>query len=133
MSLTLDRGKMVPRLYPEAASFQAMPEVFATGFMVGLLEWTCIELLAPHLDPGEGSLGTHVDVSHAAASPAGFTVTVDAELERVEGRRVWFRVKAHDGVDLVSEGRHERAIVAWDRFVARVEKKAADHAVAARA
>ena len=48
-----------------------MPAVFATGFMVGLMEWTCIQLLAPHLDAGEGSLGAHVDVSHMAATPPG--------------------------------------------------------------
>ena len=48
-----------------------MPKVFATGFMIVLMEWVCTQLLAPHLDPGEGSLGVHVDVSHLAATPAG--------------------------------------------------------------
>ncbi len=65
------QNKTVPHLYPEVAEFQAMPEVFATGFMVGLMEWTCMQLLAPHLDPGEGSLGVHIDVSHTAATPPG--------------------------------------------------------------
>ena len=63
-----------------------MPEVFATGYMVGLMEWTCIQLLAPHLDAGEGSLGTHIDVSHTAATPPGLRVTVDAECTGVHGR-----------------------------------------------
>ena len=117
--------KTVPNLYPEAPEFQAMPEVLATGYLVGLMEWTCIQLLAPHLDAGEGSLGTHIDVSHTAATPVGLSVTVDAECTGVSGRRASFRVRAHDGVDLIGEGRHERAIVAWDRFNAKVAEKAA--------
>jgi fluoroacetyl-CoA thioesterase len=117
--------KTVPHLYQEAPEFQAMPEVFATGFMVGLMEWTCIQLLAPHLDPGEGSLGTRIDVSHMAATPVGLNVTVDAECTTVRGRRASFRVRAHDGIDMIGEGQHERVIVLWDRFNAKVAEKAA--------
>jgi fluoroacetyl-CoA thioesterase len=109
-------AKTVPHLYPEAPEFQEMPEVFATGFMVGLMEWTCLKLLAPHLDDGEGSLGTHIDVSHKAATPPGLTVTVDAECLEVRGPRVKFHVRAHDGRDEIGEGTHERFVVAWKRF-----------------
>ncbi|MGE0008796.1 MAG: thioesterase family protein [Parvibaculaceae bacterium] len=119
------REKTVPFLYPEAADFRAMPEVFATGYMVGLMEWAAIELLKPHLDDGEGSLGTHIDVSHTAATPPGFEVTVDAEVTAVEGRRVRFDVRANDGIDDIGKGRHERAIVTWQKFNARVAEKAA--------
>ena len=118
------REKTVPFLYPEAADLSAMPEVFATGYMVGLMEWAAIELLKPHLDDGEGSLGTHIDVSHLAATPPGFEVTVDAEVTAVEGKRVWFNIKAHDGIDDIGKGRHERAIVTWQKFNARVAEKA---------
>jgi fluoroacetyl-CoA thioesterase len=121
---TVPENKTVPHLYPEAADFQAMPDVFATGFMVGLMEWTCIQLMAPHLDAGEGSLGIHIDVSHSAATPPGLTVTVEAECVEVKGRKISFRVRAHDGVDQIGEGRHERAVVAWDKFNARVAEKA---------
>ena len=117
--------KTVPHLYPEAAEFRAMPEVFATGFLVGLMEWTCIQLIAPHLDAGEGSLGTRIDVGHVAATPPGLTVTVDAECTAVDGRRITFAVRAHDGVDLIGEGSHQRVVVTWDRFNARVAEKAA--------
>ena len=116
--------KTVPHIYQEAPDLQVMPPVFATGFMIGLMEWTCVQLLAPHLDTGEGSVGIHIDVSHKAATPPGFSVTVDAECTEVNGRRASFRLRAHDGVDLISEGRHERAIVAWERFNARVAEKA---------
>jgi fluoroacetyl-CoA thioesterase len=117
--------KTVPHLYPEAADFAVMPEVFATGFMVGLMEWTCIQMIAPHLDRGEGSLGTHINVSHVAATPPGLTITVDAKCVAVEGRKLTFDVKAHDGVDTIGEGSHQRTVVSWDRFNARVADKAA--------
>jgi fluoroacetyl-CoA thioesterase len=80
------------------------------------MEWTCLKLLAPHLDEGEGSLGTHIDVSHTAATPPGMTVTVDAECVEVRGPRVSFRVSAHDGVDEIGAGSHERFIIGWNRF-----------------
>lgn len=116
--------KTVPNLYPEAPDFLAMPNVLATGYFVGLLEWTCIQLLTPHLDAGEGSLGTHIDISHTAATPPGLAITVDAEVTAVDGRKVSFKVTAHDGVDPIGEGRHERFVVVWDRFNAKVADKA---------
>jgi len=122
-------SKTVPFLFEEADDMQEFPRVFATGFMIGLMEWTCVKLLAPHLDGGEGSLGIHVDVSHSAATPAGFNVTVDAECTQVNGRRASFHVRAHDGVDVIGEGRHERMIVGWDKFSARVAEKAMKAAV----
>ncbi|HZP77152.1 MAG TPA: thioesterase family protein [Pseudolabrys sp.] len=123
-SYVVPENKMVPNIYPESPEIAAMPRVFATGFMIALMEWTCVQLLAPHLDAGEGSLGTHVDVSHAAATPVGFTVTVDVELAELEGRKAVFKVRAHDGVDVIGEGRHERFIVGWDKFNQRVAQKA---------
>ena len=118
-------NKTVPHLYPEVADFQAMPRVFATGYMVGLMEWACMQLIAPHLDAGEGSLGVHVDVNHTAATPPGFTVTVDVECIRVDGKRITFQVTAHDGVDQIGKGRHERFVVAWDKFNTSIAAKAA--------
>jgi fluoroacetyl-CoA thioesterase len=101
-----------------------MPQVFATGYMVGLMEWACMQLMAPHLDPGEGSLGVHIDVNHTAATPPGFAVTVDVECTEVVGKKISFKVKAHDGVDQIGAGRHERFVVAWDRFNTNVTAKA---------
>ena len=116
--------KTVPHLYPEAPEFKEMPTVFATGFMVGLMEWTCMKVLEPHLEPGEGSLGVHIDVSHIAPTVPGQTVTVEATCTKVVGRKVWFDVKAHDGIDAIGGGRHERIIVHWSKFVDRVNEKA---------
>ena len=117
--------KTVPHLYEEAPQLQAMPDVFATGFMVGLMEWTCVQLLEPHLDEGEGSLGVHIDVSHKAATPVGFTITVEAECIELRGPRAKFKVSAHDGVDEIGAGTHERFIVGWDRFNKGVAAKQA--------
>lgn len=124
LTFTVPKEKTVPHLYPEAADFQTMPAVLATGFMVGLMEWCCLEALKPHLDAGEGSLGIHINVSHSAATVPGQTVTVDAECTSVNGRRIGFKVAAHDGVEVIGAGTHERMVVPWDRFVSRVNEKA---------
>jgi fluoroacetyl-CoA thioesterase len=117
-------GKTVPHLYPESPGFAAMPEVFATGFMVGLVEWACIDLIAPHLEDGEMSLGVHVDLSHDAATPPGLEVAVRVRLEAVDGRRLTFSVQADDGRDRICAGRHQRFVVDRARFETGVAKKA---------
>jgi fluoroacetyl-CoA thioesterase len=121
---TVPAGKTVPHLYPESQLFQQMPDVLATGYLVGLLEWACIEAIKPHLDwPREQSLGTHVDFSHIAATPPGMTITVDVRLDKVEGRKLSFTLSAHDGVDKISEGTHERHVIDAERFNAKMAAK----------
>ncbi|MBK7355354.1 thioesterase family protein [Propionivibrio sp.] len=121
---TVPLSKTVPALYPEAAEFVAMPEVFATGFLVGLLEWACIKAINPHLDwPTEQSVGTHIDVSHVAATPPGLTVTAKVELIAVEGKKLVFTVEAHDGVDVIAQGRHERYVIDKEKFDAKLGAK----------
>ena len=124
-SYTVPVGKTVPHLYGESPELAAMPVVFATGFMVGLMEWTCVQLLGPHLDPGECSLGVHINVLHKAATPAGFAVTVEAECIEVRGPRAKLAVRVHDGIDEIGSGIHERFVVSWDRFNKSVAAKAA--------
>lgn len=117
-------SKTVPALYPEAAEFVAMPEVFATGFLVGFLEWACIKAINPHLDwPQEQTVGTHINVSHEAATPPGLEVTATVELVAVAGKKLTFKVEAHDGVDLISSGTHERYIINREKFDAKVGAK----------
>jgi fluoroacetyl-CoA thioesterase len=116
--------KTVPALYPEAEEFLAMPEVFATGFMVGFLEWACIKCINPHIDwPKEQTVGTHINVSHEAATPPGMEVTATVELIEVNGRRLVFRVEAHDGVELISKGSHERFVINREKFDAKLGTK----------
>lgn len=118
-------SKTVPALYPESPEFQEMPEVFATGFMVGFLEWACIVTVKPHLDwPAEQTVGTHVNVSHTAATPPGLEVTAKVKLVEVDGRRLVFQVEAHDGVDTIAKGTHERFVINRDKFNQKVKVKA---------
>jgi fluoroacetyl-CoA thioesterase len=116
--------KTVPALYPEAEEFMLMPEVFATGYLVGLLEWTCIKAINPHIDwPGEQTVGTHVNVTHQAATPPGLEVTTTVELIRVEGRKLTFSVEANDGIDVISRGEHERFVIIREKFDLSLSKK----------
>ncbi len=117
-------SKTVPALYPESPEFVVMPEVFATGFLVGFLEWACIKAVNPHLDwPEEQTVGTHIDVSHEAATPPGLEVTASVELIAVEGRKLTFSVEAHDGVDLISQGQHQRFVIHKGKFDEKVGQK----------
>jgi fluoroacetyl-CoA thioesterase len=122
---TIPATKTVPHLYPESAMFQEMPQVLATGFMVGLMEWACIEAIRPHLDwPREQSLGTLVNFTHLAATPPGLTVTVNVRLDSVDGSRLTFFLVADDGIDKIAEGTHQRFVIDAARFTARVAEKA---------
>lgn len=101
-----------------------MPEVFATGFLVGLVEWTCIRAIMPHLDwPEEQSVGTHIDISHDAATPPGLEVRTSVQLIEMSGNKLVFEVEAHDGVERISKGRHERFVVNRKKFDAKVAEK----------
>ena len=120
---TVTEDKTVPNLYPESPAFVAMPKVFATGFMVGFIEWACLEALAPHLDDGEGSLGIHIDVDHRAATPPGMEVTAEVEVTEVDGRKIGFKVTVRDEVEIIAKGAHKRFIVDWQRFNAELAEK----------
>ena len=122
---TVPDHSVVPVLFAEQIAFaREMPAVLATGYMVGLLELACARGILPHLDwPAEQSLGTHVNFSHLAATPAGMKLTIQGEVTAVEGRRVRFRVEAWDEHDKISEGEHERAIVTAEKFNARLTEK----------
>lgn len=109
--------KTVPHLFPEVDAFQQMPDVLATGFLVGLIEWACIQAVNPHIDwPTEQTVGIHVDLSHSAATPPGFIVTVKGELTAVEGRKLTFQIRVDDGVDTICQGTHQRFVIDAARF-----------------
>jgi fluoroacetyl-CoA thioesterase len=122
--LRVDRSLTVPAVAAAFTGFADMPPVFATAFLVGFIEWACIEALGPYLDPGEGSVGTHIDVSHVAATPVGMEVTAAVELIEVQGRRLRFKVTCRDEADLIGEGFHERFIIDRGKFMHRVAAKA---------
>lgn len=118
--------RTVPHLYPESAEFGVMPQVFATGYLVGLLEWACMHHLteAGHLTGEQISVGTHINVSHTAATVPGQTVTVEVTCTQVEGRLVEWDVTARDERDVITTGTHQRAVLDRGRFAGGVERKA---------
>ena len=125
-SLVVDRSVTVPALPPLLGDLADMPPVLATACMVAFVETTCIEALAPFLETGQKTVGTHVDLSHLAATPIGMKVTAEVELIAVEGRKLRFKVECRDEKEIIGAGFHERFIVDAAKFMARVEKKAAE-------
>ncbi len=122
-------NKTVPALYPESPEFQAMPRVFATGYMVGLIEWACIQAVNPHIDwPNEQTVGISINVNHAAATPPGLEVCARVKLIQIDGRRLVFEIELDDGVDGISKGTHERFIINADKFIRNVKQKSDMHA-----
>jgi fluoroacetyl-CoA thioesterase len=124
-SLTVDRSVTVPALPPLLGDLADMPPVFATACMVAFVETTCIEALAPYLAEGEKTVGTHVDLSHLAATPIGMKVTAEVELVAVEGRKLRFKVECRDDKEIIGAGFHERFVIDAAKFMTRLEKKAA--------
>jgi fluoroacetyl-CoA thioesterase len=122
-SFLVSKEKTVPYVYPESDLFRKMPEVFATAFMVGFMEWACMEALRPYLEVDECTLGTMINVTHQAATPAGMTVTAHVKCLEVDGKRTLWEVEVRDEVDLIGMGTHERFTVTHDKFVAKVAAK----------
>jgi predicted thioesterase len=98
--------------------------VLATPVMINLIEEAALAAIEDALPDGMQSLGTHLDVSHVAATPVGMSVTAEARVTSVDGRKVEFEVRAEDEDDLIGEGRHTRVIVSAEKFKARVDAKA---------
>jgi fluoroacetyl-CoA thioesterase len=100
-----------------------MPPVFATANMIAFIEWTCVAALAPYLAPHQRTVGTRVEISHTAATPVGMDVTAEVELIEIDGRRLRFKVSCGDEAEPIGDGFHERMIVDYDRFMARLDRK----------
>lgn len=98
--------------------------VFSTPHMLALMEGAAVNAVDPLLPEGYQTVGTLLDVRHLAATPMGQRVTARAELVEIDGRRMVFRVEAHDGAGTIGEGTHERVIVEVVRFLARAEARA---------
>jgi fluoroacetyl-CoA thioesterase len=113
----------VPKVSSAIEPFADMPSVFATAFMVAHVEATCIACIRAHLEDGEHSVGTHVDVSHTAATRVGMNVTAKVRLTAVKGRMLTFAVEVRDDAGSIGSGAHKRAIIDVRRFLENVEAK----------
>jgi fluoroacetyl-CoA thioesterase len=117
-------NKTVSALYPEAEEFVVMPGVFATGFLVGFIEWACIKAINPHLNwPDEQTVGVSININHIAATPPGLEVTAKVKLIQVEKRRLLFDVEVYDEIEMISQGKHERVVIIKEKFDARIKEK----------
>ncbi|HEY0064326.1 MAG TPA: thioesterase family protein [Telluria sp.] len=121
---TVPARATVPQLYHDTAFCRDMPDVLATGYMVGMMELACVNAMLPYMDwPREQSLGTMVNFVHFAPTPPGMTLRVKGEVLEVSGRRVLFKVEAWDDVERICEGTHERHVIDPVRFAAKLEQK----------
>ena len=96
-----------------------LPPVFATPWMVTAMENAALNAVRQYLEPGESAVGTEVNVRHLAATPVGHQVTAEAEVTKVDGRHIEFKVSARDETEEIGSGTHARIVV--DR--ARLDKK----------
>ena len=97
--------------------------VLATPIMVNLMEAAALQAVEKYMPPGHQTVGTHLDVKHFAATPVGLRVIAHAELVKVEGRTLTFRIRAEDEHEPIGEGVHERLVINVERFDARMQKK----------
>ena len=111
--------------------YPGLPLVYATCQMILLMEMAAADVIASLLPAGWGSVGTHVDVRHLAASAVGMCITAQARVLAVDQRTVTFAVSADDGCETIGDGRHSRAPVELSRFIERVERKFKTHGVSA--
>jgi len=123
------RGTFTLRVTPADLANQfkdaILPPVFATPMMIRAMENAALNAIRDYLEPGESAVGTAVDVRHLAATPVGHTVTAQAEVTGVDGRRVSFRVSARDQTEEIGRGTHERMVIDVGRLEQRLAAKRA--------
>ncbi|TAM73478.1 thioesterase [bacterium] len=115
----------VPGIMPDVGSWQEMPNVLATSMLVALMEWAALEILLPHHDKGEQSVGVHIDMSHVSATPPGMPVEITATLVAIEGKFYDFEIVGRDQFDVIGEGKHRRAAIKRAKFDERLSQKIA--------
>jgi fluoroacetyl-CoA thioesterase len=128
LSLQMNEGPLAAAFAPHVSGFADLPSVLATAFLVGVMEWACIEALRPYLRDGQDTVGRHMYLGHVAPTPTGMPVatkiTAQVELVEVKGRTLRFRVDCYDECDLIGSGFHERTVIDTARFPDRARKKA---------
>jgi fluoroacetyl-CoA thioesterase len=121
------KGRYTLRVLPAHLANQfkdaALPPVFATPMMVTAMENAALNAIRDYLDPGESAVGTAVNIRHLAATPAGHLITAEAEVTKVDGRRVEFKVSARDETEAIGDGTHERMVVDLARLAKRLDAK----------
>ena len=114
---------VTPDLLANRFKDATLPPILATPVMIMIMENAALNAVKPFLDAGESALGTRVDVRHLAATPAGRRVTGEAEVTRVDGRRIEFRIQATDETEEIGVGTHERIVIDLAKFSERMKAK----------
>ena len=121
------KGRYTLRVTPAHLANQfkdvTLPPVFATPMMVLAMENAALNAVRSYLDPGESAVGTLVNVRHLAATPAGHQIVAEAEVTKVDGRRIEFKVSARDDTEEIGNGTHERMVVDLGRLSQRLAAK----------
>lgn len=107
----------------QTISFEGLPPVLATPWLIWQVEHAAFELLVPYLEEGEQSVGTHVDLQHLAPALTGAVVSCSARVVNVDGPRVTFSVEASDETETLARGLHRRHVVQTSRLARRLERK----------
>lgn len=122
-TFSVPENKTIPDLFPESDKFQQMPEVLATGYFVGLIEWACMEHIHEELDwPEEQTVGAQMEFTHEAPTPPGCDITITTSLTDVDGSKLVFEFDAEDEIERIGGGTHTRFIVDRDGFAAAADK-----------
>ena len=100
-----------------------LPPVFSTPYLILIMENAALNAIKQYLDAGESAVGTRVNVRHLVATPVGRDVVGHAEVTGTDGRKIFFRVWATDGLEEIGTGTHERTVVNTSRIVERMTAK----------
>lgn len=98
-------------------------KVYATAMMIALMEKAAVLSVEPFLEEGQGTVGTHVNMSHCSATPLGMKVHTETELIEIDRRKLTFKVAAYDERGLIGEGLHERFIIDNQKFIQKTNSK----------
>jgi fluoroacetyl-CoA thioesterase len=121
------RGTFTLRVEPGHLANQfkdaMLPQVLATPVMILMMENAALNAIRSYLEPGESAVGTAIDVRHLAATPVGHTVRAEAEVTKVDGKRIEFKVSARDEIEEIGSGTHQRAVINLASFNERLASK----------
>jgi fluoroacetyl-CoA thioesterase len=121
------KGSYTLRVLPEHLANQfkdaMLPQVLATPVMILMMENAALNAIRPYLDAGESAVGTAIDVRHLAATPVGHEVRAEAEVVKVDGMRIEFKVSASDEIEEIGRGTHRRAVIDLRAFNERLAGK----------
>jgi fluoroacetyl-CoA thioesterase len=109
------------------------PRVLSTPSLITFIQTTCADLMAPFLDGGEMAVSTRIEMSHLASTPIGMTITIRAEIIKIDGRKIYFKVGASDEIEKIAEGYNDMFIIDEDRFERGIKRKLGENQIRAEA